>query len=156
MNNYDTEQHFFEYHKQQAMKPSALVQTLADMGGQPGQLEAESKSLADVGSAFAKGVVSAGIGTLPDLVGIATGLLNMLSVDPEEKGNYQQFAEGYDTVPFTTEKINNWLTSLGWQPIKDDITKAAQSTGELVAPTKLVETGVRKAVQVYNKSKAKK
>ena len=153
MNNYDTEQHFFEYHKQRAMKPTALVNTLAEMGGQPGQLEAEGKALADVGNAFAKGVVSAGIGTLPDLVGIATGLLNMLSVDPEEKGNYQQFAEGFDTVPFTTEKINNWLTGLGWQPIKDDLTQASQLIGELVAPTKIAETLIKKGVQMYNKSK---
>lgn len=170
MDHYDLDSHYLIYKKAQALGPivtptidvspepqdKSALETFAGMAGVPGQIEAEQKALAEVGGAAMKGLISAGIGTIPDLVGLATGLLNMLSVDPEEKGNYQQFAEGFNTVPFTTDKINQILTNLGWKEYEGDIPQVSQKGAEFVAPTKVAETVVKTGAKMLKKKKAKK
>lgn len=117
-------------------------------------LTAEEFKIKDPANALVKGIVQGALGTPMDLVGLATGLLNMLTVDPEQKGNLEQFAEGFGAVPFTSEKIGKMLEDLGWKAPEG--TESAELIGELVAPGKVVTSsvkGVTKALQKTKKGK---
>ena len=108
--------------------------------------KATPESMKEVGGALAKGAIMGTLGAPGDLIGLATGLLNMLTVDPEEKGNLMQFAEGYDTVPFTSEKVGEVLESLGWKKY-EGVAEGAQLVGEVAAPAGGAETIIKKAVK---------
>lgn len=114
-------------------------------------LTAEEFKIKDPANALMKGIVQGALGTPMDLVGLATGLLNMLTVDPEQKGNLEQFAEGFGAVPFTSEKIGKMLEDLGWKAPEG--TESAELIGELVAPGKVVTSSVNKAAKMLKKSK---
>lgn len=104
----------------------------------------EPQAMLDVAGPLAKGVVQGTLGLPADTIGLVTGLLNMLTTDPEEKGNLQQFAEGYDAVPFTSEKIAKILEDAGWSYQGDSKLKEMQQGvelgGEFLSPTKALES----------------
>lgn len=107
--------------------------------------KATPEAMQEMGGAFTKGVVQGTLGLPADLIGLATGVLNMATVDPDEKGNLQQFAEGYGTVPFTSEKIGEFLESLGWK--YEGVAEGAELAGEVVAPGGAGTTAVEKGVK---------
>lgn len=108
--------------------------------------KATPEAMQEVGGAVAKGAIMGTLGAPGDLIGLATGLLNMLTDDPEEKGNLMQFAEGYDAVPFTSEKVGEVLESLGWKKY-EGVAEGAQLVGEVAAPVGGAETIIKKAVK---------
>jgi len=108
--------------------------------------KAMPEAMQEIGGALAKGAIMGTLGAPADLIGLATGLLNMLTVDPEEKGNLMQFAEGFDTVPFTSEKIGEVLESLGWKKY-EGVAEGAQLVGEVAAPVGGAETIIKKAIK---------
>ena len=108
--------------------------------------KATPEAMQEVGGAAAKGAIMGTLGAPGDLIGLATGLLNMLTDDPEEKGNLMQFAEGYDAVPFTSEKVGEVLESLGWKKY-EGVAEGAQLVGEVAAPVGGAETIIKKAVK---------
>ena len=108
--------------------------------------KATPEAMQEVGGAAAKGAIMGTLGAPGDLIGLATGLLNMLTDDPEEKGNLMQFAEGYDAVPFTSEKVGEVLESLGWKKY-EGVAEGAQLVGEVAAPVGGAETIMKKAVK---------
>ena len=124
-----------------------FIQSFMDVQQQ--QVEATKampEAMTEVGGALAKGSISGTLGAPADLIALATGLLNMLTDDPEEKGNLMQFAEGFDTVPFTSEKINQFLTSLGWKEYEGPA-EGVELLGEIAAPTKVAETVAKKIIK---------
>jgi len=124
------------------------VPFMSEMMGTGDQLQAEQQALATTGGALTKGVIQGGLGFPADLVGLVTGLLNMATVDPEGKGNLQQFAEGYGAVPFTSEKIATMLEELGWK--YEGVEQAPEVVGEFIAPTKALEVGIKNLVKAFN------
>lgn len=108
--------------------------------------KATPEAMQEVGGAVAKGAIMGTLGAPGDLIGLATGLLNMLTDDPAEKGNLMQFAEGYDAVPFTSEKVGEVLESLGWKKY-EGVAEGAQLVGEVAAPVGGAETIIKKAVK---------
>lgn len=103
--------------------------------------------------ALVKGVTQGTLGFPADLIGLATGVMNMLTDDPEDKGNLQQFAEGYGTVPFTSERISEYLESLGWK--YEGVAEGAELAGEFVAPGSVGTTAVEKGVSKTKNLKTK-
>jgi hypothetical protein len=117
-------------------------------------VSAEEFKIKEPAEAAAKGLVQGALGAPMDLVGLATGLLNMLTVDPEQKGNLQQFLEGYGAVPFTSEKVKQILEDLGWETPEGS--EGAEFLGEMVAPTKVISSAVKggaKALSTMKKGK---
>lgn len=117
-------------------------------------VSAEEFKIKDPLEAATKGLVQGALGAPMDLIGLATGLLNMLTVDPEQKGNLEQFLEGYGAVPFTSEKVKQILEDLGWETPEGS--EPAEFLGELVAPTKVISSAVKggaKALSKMNKGK---
>lgn len=117
-------------------------------------VSAEEFKFKEPAEAAVKGLVQGALGAPMDLVGLATGLLNMLTVDPEQKGNLQQFMEGYGAVPFTSEKVREILEGLGWETPEGS--EGAEFLGEMVAPTKAISSAVKggtKALSKLNKGK---
>lgn len=108
--------------------------------------KATPEAMQEIGGAAVKGAIKGTLGAPGDLIGLATGLLNMLTVDPEEKGNLVQFAEGFDTVPFTSEKVGEVLESLGWKKY-EGVAEGAELVGEIGAPVGTAETIIKKAVK---------
>ena len=120
------------------------VPFLADMAGPAEALQVTPQAMLDVAGPLAKGVVQGTLGLPADTIGLITGLMNMLTDDPEEKGNLQQFAEGYDAVPFTSEKIAKVLEDAGWsyqgEGEKAEMQQGVELGGEVVSPTQALET----------------
>ena len=117
-------------------------------------VSAEEFNIKDTAQAAAKGLVQGALGAPMDLVGLATGLLNMLTVDPEQKGNLEQFLEGYGAVPFTSEKVRQILEDLGWQTPEGR--EGTELASEMIAPTKAASSlakGTTKALQKLKKTK---
>jgi len=114
-------------------------------------ITAEEFKIKEPAEALAKGTIQGALGTPMDLVGLATGLLNMLTVDPEQKGNLEQFAEGYGAVPFTSEKIKTILEDMGWKAPEG--TESAELIGELIAPSKAISSGIKGVAKVLKKTK---
>ena len=127
------------------------VPFLADMAGPAEALQATPQAMLDVSGPLAKGVVQGALGFPADLIGLATGLLNMATVDPEQKGNLKQFAEGYETVPFTSEKIAQMLNDMGWsyqgESEKAKMQQGIELGGEIISPTKALEIGITKLIK---------
>lgn len=133
-------------------RDKSFIQNFMDIQQQNVDItKATPEAYQQMAGAFTKGVVQGTLGLPADVVGLATGLMNMLTDDPEGKGNLQQFAEGYGTVPFTSEKISEFLTSLGWS-YDEELTKGAELLGEVVAPgsvgTKATETAIKGSGEV--------
>ena len=114
-------------------------------------VSAEEFKIKGPAEAAAKGLVQGALGAPMDLVGLATGLLNMLTVDPEQKGNLEQFLEGYGAVPFTSEKVKQILEDLGWETPEGS--ESAEFLGELVAPTKVISSAVKGGAKALSKMK---
>lgn len=118
-------------------------------------VSAEEFKIKEPAEAAAKGLVQGALGAPMDLIGLATGLLNMLTIDPEQKGNLQQFMEGYGAVPFTSEKVKQILEDLGWETPEGS--EGAEFIGEMVAPTKAASSLVKGgATVIKNMKKGKK
>jgi hypothetical protein len=119
-----------------------------------GITKAAPEAYKEMGLAFARGGVKGLFGAPMDIVGLAVGLGNMLTDDPEEKGNLAQFAEGYGAVPFTSEDIGEMLEKAGWKK-SEDIAESAELIGEIGGGTASVVSGVKKVLKkdtdnIYN------
>lgn len=112
-------------------------------------VSAEEFKIKEPAEAAVKGLVQGALGAPMDLIGLATGLLNMLTVDPEQKGNLQQFMEGYGAVPFTSEKVKQILEGLGWETPEGS--EGAEFLGEMVAPTKVISSAVKGGTKALSK-----
>lgn len=139
--NMDMERHWRDY-KQNSGREIMLETPNPFVGSIPNIGPEDLSMLGKTGSAQAKGIVSSTAGLVPALVGIVAGLGNMLTADPEKKGNWAQFAAGYDAVPFTPEKIKEQFTALGWDPKSDNeleqmLINLNQTFGDIVAPGKI-------------------
>jgi len=124
------------------------IPLISEMAGTGEMLQAVPKAMTESAGATAKGLVQGTLGLPADIIGLVTGLMNMATVDPEGKGNLQQFAEGYNAVPFTSEKIGEFLESLGWK--YEGETKDFELLGEVVSPGTALELGIRKLITKVN------
>lgn len=138
---------------QDPLMPTPLEEAILDPLAATTQ--AMPKAAAEVGGAALKGLIKGGVGLPADILGLATGLLNMLTVDPEQKGNLQQFIEGYEVVPFTSEKIGSMLEELGWKKYEGPAA-ASELTGEVIAPSKLATGAGKELVKQVKKRVRKK
>ena len=134
--------------------PNPLIGKVPNIGPE------DLSMVAKTGSAQAKGLISTTAGTFPAIVGIFAGLGNMMTDDPEKKGNWEQFAAGYDTIPFTPEKIKQQFTDWGWDPKSENeleqmIINLNETMGDVVAPGKIygAETLVKGAKGIASGAK---
>lgn len=139
--NLDMETYYRRY-KQNAGRELFLETPNALIGKVPNIGPEDLSMVAKTGSAQAKGLISTTAGTFPAIVGIFAGLGNMMTDDPEKKGNWEQFAAGYDTIPFTPEKIKQQFTDWGWDPKSENeleqmIINLNETMGDVVAPGKI-------------------
>tara|TARA_R110000772_G_scaffold94899_1_gene193116 strand:- start:3352 stop:4431 length:1080 start_codon:yes stop_codon:yes gene_type:complete len=135
--------------------PNPLIGKVPNIGPE------DLSMVAKTGSAQAKGLISTTAGTFPAIVGIFAGLGNMMTDDPEKKGNWEQFAAGYDTIPFTPEKIKQQFTDWGWDPKSENeleqmIINLNETMGDVVAPGKIygAETLVKGAKGIASGAKS--
>lgn len=108
--------------------------------------KAMPEAMMETGGALLKGAIKGAVGAPGDLIGLATGLMNMLTDDPEEKGNLMQFAEGYNAVPFTSEKVGEVLEQLGWKKYEGPA-EGIELVGEVAAPAGGAEAAIKKVIK---------
>lgn len=98
--------------------------------------------------AGAKGVTQGTLGAPGDLVGLVAGLINMFTKDTENIGNWEQFLQGYESIPFTSEDIKQRLEAAGWKSPEGQ--QGAEMAGEIMAPGVLVggtAKGIKKLIK---------
>lgn len=118
--------------------------------------------------AFGKGVVQGTLGLPGDVVGLVSGLVNMIPtldgkgwIQPEgktwtESSLGEKFQAGMNAAPLKTEDISQFLDE-GLKKVGIDLSqfKTAQTVGEVVAPGKAIETGTKAVGKALNKVKGK-
>lgn len=118
--------------------------------------------------AVAKGVVQGTLGLPGDMLGLVSGLVNMIPtidgkgwIQPEgkswtEASHAERFQAGMNAAPLTTEDISGFLDE-GLKMIGVDVSqfKTGQTAGEFVAPGKAIEVGTKTIGKALNKAKGK-